>query len=107
MGALVSGTWVGVTQLLTFLFFFQAEDGIRDVAVTGVQTCALPICHWRDLRRGLPLGANRANGLRSEMLVQRGHTDKFAIANHRDARHGFGWLCVQREIGRASCRERV
>src|SRR2546429_2168563 len=26
-------------------FFFQAEDGIRDVAVTGVQTCALPICH--------------------------------------------------------------
>src|SRR5256884_5099442 len=26
-----------------FDFFFQAEDGIRDVAVTGVQTCALPI----------------------------------------------------------------
>src|SRR5256884_1495260 len=33
-------------ELLTvvlFFFFFQAEDGIRDVAVTGVQTCALPI----------------------------------------------------------------
>src|SRR2546429_374281 len=28
---------------LVFFFFFQAEDGIRDVAVTGVQTCALPI----------------------------------------------------------------
>src|SRR2546429_7020022 len=28
---------------LLFIFFFQAEDGIRDVAVTGVQTCALPI----------------------------------------------------------------
>src|SRR6266436_7290764 len=30
-------------------FFFQAEDGIRDVAVTGVQTCALPISSilWR------------------------------------------------------------
>src|SRR2546429_3150005 len=28
---------------LSFFFFFQAEDGIRDVAVTGVQTCALPI----------------------------------------------------------------
>src|SRR5687767_14817063 len=27
-----------------FLFFFQAEDGIRDKLVTGVQTCALPIC---------------------------------------------------------------
>src|SRR2546428_13046929 len=25
-------------------FFFQAEDGIRDLIVTGVQTCALPIC---------------------------------------------------------------
>src|SRR2546422_5585546 len=29
--------------LLCLFFFFQAEDGIRDVAVTGVQTCALPI----------------------------------------------------------------
>src|SRR2546422_1922564 len=28
---------------LCIFFFFQAEDGIRDVAVTGVQTCALPI----------------------------------------------------------------
>src|SRR2546429_1932349 len=31
---------------LLFFFFFQAEDGIRDVAVTGVQTCALPILRW-------------------------------------------------------------
>src|SRR2546422_9916523 len=30
-------------MLFFFFFFFQAEDGIRDVAVTGVQTCALPI----------------------------------------------------------------
>src|SRR6266478_6754735 len=29
--------------LLVFFFFFQAEDGIRDLTVTGVQTCALPI----------------------------------------------------------------
>src|SRR2546422_8023806 len=35
--------------LLLFFFFFQAEDGIRDVAVTGVQTCALPI-YRRDQR---------------------------------------------------------
>src|SRR3712207_7864596 len=28
----------------SFVFFFQAEDGIRDIGVTGVQTCALPIC---------------------------------------------------------------
>src|SRR3989441_12066107 len=30
-----------------FFFFFQAEDGIRDKLVTGVQTCALPICARR------------------------------------------------------------
>src|SRR2546429_2150395 len=36
-------------------FFFQAEDGIRDVAVTGVQTCALPIC--------MALGASLENTL--------------------------------------------
>src|SRR2546426_7425944 len=30
--------------LFVFFFFFQAEDGIRDYKVTGVQTCALPIC---------------------------------------------------------------
>src|SRR6476661_5147630 len=29
---------------ILFFFFFQAEDGIRDSSVTGVQTCALPIC---------------------------------------------------------------
>src|SRR5690606_41028982 len=29
-----------------FFFFFQAEDGIRDFHVTGVQTCALPIYPW-------------------------------------------------------------
>src|SRR2546429_5323879 len=34
---------VNATPLPTVIFFFQAEDGIRDVAVTGVQTCALPI----------------------------------------------------------------
>src|SRR2546429_8153763 len=39
----------------SFLFFFQAEDGIRDVAVTGVQTCALPIyiSRWWRVAGGL------------------------------------------------------
>src|SRR2546430_4729157 len=30
-------------SVVLFFFFFQAEDGIRDLTVTGVQTCALPI----------------------------------------------------------------
>src|SRR2546429_7353565 len=34
-------------------FFFQAEDGIRDVAVTGVQTCALPILLRISRKEGL------------------------------------------------------
>src|SRR5216684_4986184 len=33
-----------------FFFFFQAEDGIRDVAVTGVQTCALPIFDFKTVK---------------------------------------------------------
>src|SRR5919106_4522166 len=45
-----------------FFFFFQAEDGIRDYKVTGVQTCALPICRVevdvevRPVQRDLELG---------------------------------------------------
>src|SRR5437879_8444115 len=38
--------------MLVIFFFFQAEDGIRDTSVTGVQTCALPIYWIGKLRRG-------------------------------------------------------
>src|SRR2546430_12770327 len=43
-----------------FLFFFQAEDGIRDLTVTGVQTCALPILRlmWTNV-----IGSGGAKGL--------------------------------------------
>src|SRR2546430_4403883 len=37
------------TAVLVWVFFFQAEDGIRDLTVTGVQTCALPI-YFDELR---------------------------------------------------------
>src|SRR5690606_15976516 len=37
-----------VSMVLFFFFFFQAEDGIRDFHVTGVQTCALPIWNNAD-----------------------------------------------------------
>src|SRR5205807_7349497 len=36
-----------------FVFFFQAEDGIRDYKVTGVQTCALPICRHLEVWYGI------------------------------------------------------
>src|SRR5256886_12677349 len=38
------GQWIPARVIQWFfVFFFQAEDGIRDLTVTGVQTCALPI----------------------------------------------------------------
>src|SRR5260221_3423789 len=40
----VSNRFHRVLRVLSVVFFFQAEDGIRDHCVTGVQTCALPIC---------------------------------------------------------------
>src|SRR5207249_5774811 len=45
-----------VVYCIFFIFFFQAEDGIRDRNVTGVQTCALPI-YWKEIpgiRTGKP-----------------------------------------------------
>src|SRR5205807_6563127 len=46
-----------------FFFFFQAEDGIRDYKVTGVQTCALPISALR-------VAAQQANSVKA--VVSRG-----------------------------------
>src|SRR5229473_6284724 len=43
--------------MFVFFFFFQAEDGIRDKLVTGVQTCALPICYLWGTGAGLGLAA--------------------------------------------------
>src|SRR5438874_2978697 len=48
-------TTSSVSLLSPFFFFFQAEDGIRDLYVTGVQTCALPIFSWAESgRRSVP-----------------------------------------------------
>src|SRR3712207_7560629 len=42
---------MSIWQLVSYdFFFFQAEDGIRDIGVTGVQTCALPIYARRHTR---------------------------------------------------------
>src|SRR5690349_23264581 len=48
-----------IYSFIFFFFFFQAEDGIRDLYVTGVQTCALPIYQWRFWRQ-LPGGGQIA-----------------------------------------------
>src|SRR2546430_11347760 len=99
----VSGKVIArVVYRCVFFFFFQAEDGIRDLTVTGVQTCALPIwiaastsifplssCHWLYRKRWASPKIGR---------VERG---------------GWWWIeqavrkKSERKIGRASCRERV
>src|SRR2546429_7536959 len=52
------------TDIGMLFFFFQAEDGIRDVAVTGVQTCALPITGATPFERFGTLGRNIFHGPR-------------------------------------------
>src|SRR5581483_12528365 len=56
----VIGSVLELTRFISrifLIFFFQAEDGIRDIGVTGVQTCALPI--WSMRARMVPLAAGR------------------------------------------------
>src|SRR5256885_7605416 len=58
-------------------FFFQAEDGIRDYKVTGVQTCALPIyAALPKLEKALTIFAGQFCMTGSRLLVQRGVADK-------------------------------
>src|SRR2546430_13636116 len=69
----MSNTQACTELTLHDFFFFQAEDGIRDLTVTGVQTCALPISFPygtapRDLYSGSGLTANRINQLNASGL---------------------------------------
>src|SRR3712207_8274666 len=52
-------------------FFFQAEDGIRDIGVTGVQTCALPIsaADREALRRGMRFAIRGATLINAPMML--------------------------------------
>src|SRR6266404_9083932 len=59
---------------MKIFFFFQAEDGIRDKLVTGVQTCALPICRIpvrRYAEIGIRLPPSRTNHHEEFILLER------------------------------------
>src|SRR5690606_41199853 len=87
---------------VVYCFFFQAEDGIRDFHVTGVQTCALPIS-VAQLAAGRPFGqwpggvAPWANVVSSRIINDNPPTDDGSGQGNE----------VHAEIGRASCRVRV
>src|SRR5256885_13232594 len=91
--------------LVGVFFFFQAEDGIRDYKVTGVQTCALPISPyigmiassataWGDSR---PQAFDKAHPATGD--CNGCHTTSPTFATNQSGSAA--------KIGRASCRERV
>src|SRR3712207_7492475 len=87
-------------------FFFQAEDGIRDIGVTGVQTCALPILEWDVARKVKNTGAEveryrkEAQGAVSGAWILMEFVQGSSVKDLLRGVDGY-------EIGRASCRERV
>src|SRR5260370_13876235 len=93
------------TLVSSYFFFFQAEDGIRDSSVTGVQTCALPISvvEHAPIRRGEEIGA--ALG-RAQIRLQAKHRLAIGPLARPEGIAGRNVKCLS-EIGRASCRERV
>src|SRR5690554_7468883 len=83
-----------------FFFFFQAEDGIRDADVTGVQTCALPISLYAVVAfAGLVACKDDSKKDMAQVEIEKipginlDYMDTSVEPNQ--------------EIGRASCRERV
>src|SRR2546422_5424601 len=89
-------------------FFFQAEDGIRDVAVTGVQTCALPISRsppprpqvqGRVRRRGAVLGSGDAERRPLQPAVHRarGRDRKSTRLNSSHGYISYAVFCLKKK----------
>src|SRR5699024_11464261 len=85
--------------------FFQAEDGIRDRNVTGVQTCALPIYareFWTPSDRKKDVYVNNIPGHFAPIVINMGpywepEANKFSTRINE--------ILSRKQIGRASCRE--
>src|SRR5690606_40212430 len=93
-----------LAYLLGFFFFFQAEDGIRDFHVTGVQTCALPIFQdW--LFWDIPHSKRPAKCLHLRSKNECIMWVVYALLSALFA--ALTAIFSKIEIGRASCRERV
>src|SRR5688572_31294087 len=112
----VEAVWAGMQRrplrafsglTLSFLFFFfQAEDGIRDLTVTGVQTCALPISPPAAAPRHPPSAGARGP---AHAPPPRPRAAPAPPASPRRAAGRSSPPASRRgrQIGRASCRERV
>src|SRR5256885_11421849 len=103
-GIMRSFTSMGCAELSVF-FFFQAEDGIRDYKVTGVQTCALPI--W--IRRGTS-GGGSIDLRATPTTTPRGAADDttpYGASDDTVPKRVSRSSVPATEIGRGSGRERV
>src|SRR5256885_2661723 len=95
-------------MIVEIIFFFQAEDGIRDYKVTGVQTCALPIfararnsCRARAASALIRASSNRFNN--SARSRAREH---WRASSNRKARSGVvNTRSEERRVGK-ECRSR-
>src|SRR3712207_6848590 len=95
--------------------FFQAEDSIRDIGVTGVQTCALPIseervAHGQELADGagedperVEAGRERVDAAHGQLAARRGVPDD--AAERRRPHDGRGGSSHERSVGK-ECRSR-
>src|SRR5260221_1704400 len=97
-----------LAPLCVMSFFFQAEDGIRDHCVTGVQTCALPIYFFRKNLVGIHESSGKAlrimqftTAVGVVVLIWSGIT--LAVNGPMNSVP----MRPELKIGRASCRERV
>src|SRR2546430_9612645 len=99
-----------------FVFFFQAEDGIRDLTVTGVQTCALPIYAGGPVElvagEGVEIGAERTHvdarvrhGLRpvdqhhrAEALGSRDEDRKSTRLNSSHSQTSYAVFCLKKNL---------
>src|SRR2546430_12243641 len=85
-------------------FFFQAEDGIRDLTVTGVQTCALPISLPDIASIGSPEAVVRTRP--DVAAAERQAAAQGALVGAAKSSY-LPKISIGGKIGRASCRERV
>src|SRR2546430_10514849 len=97
---------IAIVNRFDVFFFFQAEDGIRDLTVTGVQTCALPIC--TELKETIVVKSRAAQTNFSFTTSGTELTQKSdGSISLGGAFAGYTIPAPTLKIGRASCRERV
>src|SRR5258706_5117175 len=99
-----------VSKCRLAVFFFQAEDGIRDWSVTGVQTCALPISNMRDrMLRGVNSSDNDENENENENAHRRdrsnGQPSKKPARDEDELRKAIEERSEERRVGK-ECRSR-